>query len=240
MAFMDTQTIETAAQLQQGMIQWWSMSGGPKFQKGNSARTSTRSSTKLTCYNCGKPGHRASECRSRQSPVLYSRPESQQQYQQRKKECFKCGSTEHLAYACPGKTKTNTQKTPVKERATANKVDVNPQRKGEMDAILGNVGMHETPFVLDSGASISVVPDDLVCAKERTGEFIHVSDANGGEMRRPVAIVELQVGKLKCKQRVAVAPKADLKDGTLLAIDLDVEEHFQLLVDYRECGCKRA
>lgn len=65
-------------------------------------------------------------------------------------------------------------KVPVKECARANRLDVSSERDGKVNMVLGKVGEHEVEFVLDSGAALTVVPDELVCPKQMTGEFIHV------------------------------------------------------------------
>lgn len=64
-------------------------------------------------------------------------------------------------------------------------------------------------------------------------EYVHVLDANGGEVRRQCAMVHLEVGYIKDVHRVVVAPSDSLKGNIPLALDLRNEVHFQLLVNYR-------
>lgn len=84
----------------------------------------------------------------------------------------------------------------------------------------GKVGCESTQFVLDTGAVISVVPDDVVNKEQMLGTSVTVVDANGGEVKRDLAEVWLHVGSLSMKQKVAVAPRDVLKGKALLAIDL--------------------
>ena len=102
----------------------------------------------------------------------------------------------------------------------------------DANEILGSVGVKESVFVLDTGALISLVPDQLVQPCEYLDESVTLVDANGGEVKRPMAKVYFKLGSFKAFQKVAVAPGHTLKNKVLLAIDLRKKDELALVVDY--------
>lgn len=176
-------------------------------------------------------GHRAAECRSRyQEPVPRARAESQQESVKKGKACYICSSADHLAYACPNRGKG----APVKpERVRFAKVALRDHSdEGEANIIFGRVAGKDYEFVLDSGASISVVPEEMVRQKQYTGEMVSVADTNGGKETRRVAIIDIWFQTCVWSRRVAVASRNSMADGALLAINLNNKEHMRLVAEY--------
>ena len=70
----------------------------------------------------------------------------------------------------------------------------------------------ETPILLDTGASVSVVFEDLVKTENMTGETVLVNVFGSDKaMSLPVAKVPFVIGELSWEEKVAVFP---LKEGT--------------------------
>ncbi len=103
------------------------------------------------CYNCGKTGHKAADCRSKSS--------APRDDVVRKKEdgsplwtCYTCGQTGHKSTTCPQGESSS------QEGAFSPQGD--PCGLGvEDNVVVGQVNGNAVAFVLDSGASISVVPE---------------------------------------------------------------------------------
>lgn len=149
-----------------------------------------------------------------------------------------CKKSEHIAKDCLVNKEHAAAKAETKEKATAHSAAVS-HSKGKQNVMNGLVGEHALPFILDSGAGIPVILEECVARSELTGEHIHVLDVNGGEVRWPVAMVNLEVGCIKGLHRVAVAPLENLNGHALMAIDFDDPVHFQLLVNCKNGMYKR-
>lgn len=84
-----------------------------------------------------------------------------------------------------------------------------------------------------SGANISVVPDDIVCMKDRLNEIVHVSDANGWE-KRPMAFVTVVMGNVSLTRKAALVSREAILGGTLIEINTSDDKQFQLFLDYKQ------
>lgn len=110
--------------------------------------------------------------------------------------------------------------------------------KEDRTEMLINAGMVtgvERPFIIDSGASICMVPETLVNEEQYVGEAVCIRDANGGKESRRVAIIDIEFQSYAWKRRVAVAPVEDVSDGALLAINLSNPKHASLVAEYQQC-----
>ena len=72
--------------------------------------------------------------------------------------------------------------------------------------VRGLVGEKEFDFVLDTRASLCILPESLVDESEYVHDTVVVLDANGVTIRKKVAKVNLQVDGLCETKEVAVAP----------------------------------
>ena len=76
------------------------------------------------------------------------------------------------------------------------------RKKEDTNIVNGKVGFQEVPFVLDTGTLISVVPEEFVGEEQMLSESVLLVDANGGEVRRPLAEVWLHVGDYPPNRRL--------------------------------------
>lgn len=189
-AYMDVMHIESGAELQQFFVQWWAINGGMEPQNVHQWPKTTGGLSGSTCYSCGKTGHIAKYCRSarkEQTPV--AKVEPVQDGHRKGRTCFVCNNPDHLA-VCPLKEKGAGAKS---ERVKFAKVQTSSHLdEGEANVIMGKVDGVESPFVLDSGASISVVPETLVKSNQYTGESVCVGNANGGRKSCKVVVIDIQ------------------------------------------------
>ena len=80
----------------------------------------------------------------------------------------------------------------------------------------GKVGSRELDFVLDTGASVSMVPSSSCVRYEQLlEECVIIEDAKGGAVRRPLAMVDISVKGLVSQREEAVAPDEVLKGKVL-------------------------
>lgn len=110
------------------------------FQKDRQGKNSSpQRRIKGNCFQCGKPGHLARDCRSKQSPKQ-APPQSQKDRQSTK--CKNCDSTDHNTSSCRAPAK-NTQGLIVTNT---------PQAVSGVIACVAKQDTHPT-IVIDSGAS---------------------------------------------------------------------------------------
>ena len=192
----------------------------------------------VTCFSCKEQGHRAVDC-----------PRSQRLPMDRKKSvtCYSCGKQGHYSSEC------SKQSTPIEEQKEGHKdakkkekpakrvevADISLKEReaddgSEQNVLNGRVGDHFLPFVLDSGAHITVVPAEVVDEELISNETILIRDANGGLQKRRTAEVLLTIGSQHMTQKVAVAPGESLGGKGLLALDFGRDEDFELVKRCRE------
>ena len=140
----------------------------------------------------------------------------------------------HKSPQCPQKGNGAKVPTPTfvkKDKTQVRVVLHRPRLTKETNVVRGKVGCSEVEFVLDTGALISVVPEELVEKKQMLCETIIVVDANDGEVRRPLASVWIHVKGMSSKQTVAVATLGSLKGKALLAINIHNPKELKVLLD---------
>ena len=121
---------------------------------------------RVTCFTCGKVDHRATDCRYKLKPM--SKPV-------KPITCYSCGKEGHKSPRCPDKS---SSKNPDKDSGKHLRVQaLEPSNCRREDPTLpGKVNGKEIPFILDSAALITVVPEEFVSLKgSRCGENSEVS-----------------------------------------------------------------
>ena len=172
------------------------------------------------CYRCGKPGHKVADCRQKPGGSEVTKPSAGGP--SKPIICFYCGVEGHRSPQCPKRS--HKKESPSTEEVQGPSVPVRKvwhKAKGE-PVVEGLVNGQEVPIVLDSGASISVVPEALVSDEFLTGEVVSVIGFQPKEpVVLPVARVQFKVKHLEWEEEVALNPTVEGQETDVLcAIDI--------------------
>lgn len=171
----------------------------------------------VKCFACGKVGHKSFECRQvKDSSVSSSfyQPAAEFGSTPSKITCYACGEEGHKSNMCPnrngnGKAEPNLIKN---IKAEPKEVPVKPIRRirksHPTDSCLSMmVNSQEASVLLDSGSSITVVPESMVAQGQRTGDTVAVRAFGAKtDLLLHMAEVPFEVGTLKWVEPVALAP----------------------------------
>ena len=138
----------------------------------------------LTCFYCGKLGHISKECRSRlggeKSTQLAQQllvPKTEQtdntpggniKPAKREVTCFLCRQKGHKSPQCPQK------------QAQVSKIQIPVSKVVPLkeNQLFGSIGGHRMPITCDSGADITVVPEECVSKEQFTGDLCDIDSYN--------------------------------------------------------------
>ena len=105
----------------------------------------------------------------------------------------------------------------------------------------GEVNGHVTPDLLDSGAAISVVPENLVAPSQMTGDCVAVRRFGAKKpMLLPTAELTFKIGGLEWVEGVAVSPRQEgVEEEVIYSLDLQSKRGWELVlfvnkVDHKE------
>ena len=86
------------------------------------------------------------------------------------------------------------------------------------DAIIqSEVEGKELPLLLETGAQISVMPDELISSAARTGDKVRVKEFNGVAELRDIAVTKIKIGDKESEEKVALAKLEELGGKGILA-----------------------
>ena len=229
-AAMDARVTENAAELVSVLQDFLALEGEGRtatFKKsgGEYVREFARDKPfQVTCFKCGKVGHKAADCWKGSSSVPKSGTVPSTGVAP-KILCHTCGVEGHKSPQCPrgGKGSAEVKPKPVKRI----------WKKQPKSLLLdGIVNGHEAQVLLDSGADISVVPADMVADSQLCQEQVAVKPFGASTaMLLPMADIEFTLGEICWEERVAVAPAVErVNREVLCSLDLKSERGLQLVL----------
>ena len=182
------------------------------------------------CYFCGKQGHYAQECRARQKDWPAEVPPTQTTQNVKREQtpdrnstqrplsettCFICHQKGHISPNCPSKR--NKVK---KVRVQEDKIETL-----KLNKVFGAVGPHRMPITMDTGAEITVIPEEAVQPHQFSGESRVLKSFNKAESRGKVCTVDVTIGNTILQKKAVTQPGASLGWSACLSLNLaDPEE----------------
>ena len=83
--------------------------------------------------------------------------------------------------------------------------------------------------MLDTGAQISVMPDELIPSAARTGDKVKVKGFNGVAELRDIAVTKIKIGDKVFEENVALAKLEELKGKGILAFNLREKDSWVIM-----------
>ena len=184
------------------------------------------------CFKCGKPGHRMADCWQKTGSGGSEATRPSAGGPAKPIICFNCGVEGHRSPQCPKKK----QEKPNPKEGQARPVRKLWHRRRDDTVIEGVVNGQEVPIVLDSGATISVVPEVMVGDELKTGEIVSVMAFQSKEpVNLPTARVQFKVEHLEWEEEVALAPTVEGQGAEVLCrFDVRSDRGFKLVSLVRE------
>ena len=199
------------------------------FKKGNSEAPRERSVGSITCYKCGRVGHKAADCwgsKGGSGPKVGSTGTSSVTV---KVTCFTCGEEGHKSPQCPRNLKGEKAGNKGAQPKPIKRVWENQTGGTQLEGVVNG---HEAHVLLDSGADISVVPEDMVSNEQLSKGTVAVRPFGATTpMVLPLAEVEFVIGDLKWSEEVAVAPMLEgVNNEVLCSLKLQSERGLKLVL----------
>jgi len=172
----------------------------------------------LTCFTCGKTGHMSRECQSHPqgeavtAPVVAEAPAAPAGTQKKNNvTCFRCHQKGHKSPYCPSRPKSNRRV----------KLQSDKLLYLQPNELFGQVGRHSMPITCDSGAQISVAPEESVEASEFTGETQTLEDFHTGKVTGRICNVIFTIAGKQFPKRAVTLPGELLRWTLCMAVPLD-------------------
>jgi len=142
--------------------------------------------------------------------------------------CFRCNQKGHKSPNCPSRPKGNRR-----VRLPAEKL-----LYLQANELFGQVGVHGVPITCDSGAQVSVVPDECVKEEELTGETQILEDFHTGHVTGKVCQVTFTIARRSFRKRAVTLPGELLRWTLCMAVPLAPREEMEFILT--QIGVKEA
>ena len=187
-----------------------------------------------SCYKCGKPGHKMADCWQKGGGSESAKPSAGGPA--KTIICYHCGVEGHRSPQCPKKNQNQEKPKPKEGQGQAKPLRKLWHRTQDDTVIEGIVNGQEVPIVLDSGATISVVPEVMVGDDLLTGDVVSVMAFQSKEpVTLPTARVQFKVKHLEWEEEVALAPTIEGQGAEVLCrFDVRSDRGFDLVSLVRE------
>ena len=236
-AAIDARVITSAAELVNALQDFLVLEGDRcegqaatfKYKGGEAFR---ERGTPITCFKCGKVGHKAVDCWKGGASVAKGGVTATVGVVH-KIICYNCGEEGHKSPQCPKLAK---QEREVVKGARPKPVKRVWRSQPKCVQLMGVVDEHATPILLDSAAAISVVPESLVAPERLAGGSVAVKPFGAKKpILLPIANVSFKIGDLEWVERVAVAPEQEgAEEEVLYSLDLQSERGLKLVLMVNE------
>lgn len=180
-----------------------------------------------SCSYCGKMGHKAADCYSKVSWK-----------DQSSVTCYSCKQPGHISPNCPnrdgqamsGKPEDDNNRT-MKNSRRVSTPDQTESLGNVIDVVICDVNI---PAIIDSGADITVVPEEVVPVAAHSGETIRISGYDGVSKVRKVAEISIRMGDVVLREKVALVSMAELGGKALISLPLLDEKKREVLLQMLE------
>ena len=197
------------------------------FRKGSGDVPKERAPT-ITCYKCGRVGHKAVDCWNGKGGASAPKAVSTGGVAH-KIVCYTCGEEGHKSPQCPRLSKVDKSVSKEAKPKTVKRVWGSQPKCVQLEGVVNG---HDTSILLDSGAAISVVPESLVAPEQLAGTSVAVKPFGAKKpLLLPTADLTFKIGRLEWVEKVAVAPRQEgVEEEVLFSLDLQSPRGLELVL----------
>ena len=208
---------------QEGLMVQWSQSqtykrnmfrtiSVPRYNSQGNTSSNNSPRKPFECFNCGKLGHMAKDCRSKSQTGNRQSDSGSPQAEVKPIVCFTCKEVGHKSNQCPKRSKEKVKKILIQ----ADKIE-----PLGMSDVMAKVEGKNIPMTFDTGAEISLIPDELVKPEQLTGETMKIKGVGEDStcLEGNIARVTFTVGSVKFHCRALAVPGSKMGWTALLSVD---------------------
>jgi len=185
----------------------------------------------LKCYSCGKLGHLMRKYRSKpagERPALTEQPVASNTIPAKSDAknitCFRCHQKRHKSPSCLSRPKGNRRV----------KIPSDKLLYLQHKELLGKVGKHSMPITCDSGAQVSVAPEESVEENELTGETQVLEDFHTGRVTGNVCNIVFTIAGRPFNKKAVTLPGESLRWTPCMAVPLAPREEMDFILKQME------
>ena len=187
---------------------------GSRSDPGKTGVAGSFGSFSLTCFNCGREGHKAADCWQKVKPEAGAAEGPGKGAG--KIVCFICGEEGHKATTCPKK---EAQRGANVKQVRRIEVD----GKGFGSEVRGQVNGWEVSMILDTGTEITIVPEEMVEGKLKTGDEVVLEGFLAEPRVVPTARVRLGVEGMEDWEEVVALIPAQQEEENQVIFSMNLE-----------------